>query len=102
MVVGCFISVLREGQNRIKRNKVKAARGLDAVMGPRGMGHLKWKPREPRWKFDGWKFDGFKLENTLRHGRITFWDRFFGLCIWLYWDLWGIEKNLIILGHIKQ
>ena len=31
MVVGCFISVLREGQNRIKRKKVKAARGLDAV-----------------------------------------------------------------------
>ena len=28
MVVGCFISVLREGQNRIQRNKVKAARAL--------------------------------------------------------------------------
>lgn len=28
MVVGCFISVLREGQNRIKRNKVKAARQM--------------------------------------------------------------------------
>lgn len=28
MVVGCFISVLREGQNRIQRNKVKAARKM--------------------------------------------------------------------------
>eukprot|EP00435_Cladocopium_sp_Y103_P022289 s2812_g5.t1 len=28
MVVGCFISVLREGQNRIQRNKVKALRKM--------------------------------------------------------------------------